>query len=220
MKKVASILGIIMGVVLIVAGVLNAHGAKTPKLDVEQDEFRLPNAEFDTVDAGYGTFDVKGATFGGDFYTYIYGGVDEAVYALDSVFGRLGEVVDALGGIYDGLQVTTAAVDGVFQLNYHNARLLGEIGTAIHQGVGWILIAIGNLLLIGSLYAFPAKPHAAIAQGADRQIAPAVTEADPLEACAAETEGETAEPTTDAEPATDEAEESSTAVEPETTVAG
>lgn len=54
-------------------------------------------------------------------------------------------------------------VVGVFQLTYYNAQALRRVEQTTRVSTGWVVLAIGCLLGVGALYAFPAAERAAVA---------------------------------------------------------
>lgn len=122
-KKIIAIVGLVVSIAVIAVGGIMAYGT------VEEAE---PGSESYTVEDGW--YGAQPATFGADFYTYIYEGVTQAVDALNSVYGGIQETVHALDGIYGEIGKSTAAAVG--------------IQNAVRQGFGWVLIAIGAFMTL------------------------------------------------------------------------
>lgn len=151
-KKIIAIVGLVVSIAVIAVGGIMAYGT------VEEAE---TGSESYTVEDGwYGT---QPATFGADFYTYIYEGVAQAVDALNSVYDGIQETVHALDGIYGEIGKSTAAAVGV--------------QNAVRQGFGWVLIAIGAFMTLrfagNTVESFSKKTQPAQIEGSTAQHASA-----------------------------------------------
>lgn len=131
-KKIVSICMIVVGLAFVVVGAINFF-SKT-ELMVEQPKFASANYQQVSLDATDITFGTKtsiisSATFGADFYTYIYRGVVKAVSALDTISSQLSASSLADQAIYDGLRKavdTQNESNKLLQSNYQAVNQLSK----------------------------------------------------------------------------------------------
>lgn len=173
-KKIVSTCMIVVGLSFIVAGTVNFFSK--PELMIDKPAIASSKHQLITLDSADITFGAKStlissATFGADFYTYIYNGVVKAVTALDTISTQLSASSLADQAIYDGLRKTIDAQNesnNLLQSNYiavnQLSRVSYEIGikqieqsriqnTLIMLGIGFVILFYGLLRLSESLHA-------------------------------------------------------------------
>ena len=108
------------------------------------------------------------ATFGGDFYTYIYKASDTIVDELSDINYAMGKVVSAEKNIQDAISDNTEAVDDLINSINKNFRLF-----VMALGVGILAFGINN---VGIAFTEAPKPKAkqsasVIGSGNNQQVA-------------------------------------------------
>lgn len=161
-KKIASIVTLAIGLIMIILGIVIYANKSTNDLTYPESysasskQYSLE--ERNLLSAG-GTFGVTSATFGADFYTYIYRGVDEAVNALDTISSQLSQSSYADQAIYEALQTTVEADNDIYAVLADNLSATDQLSKTIYsaavqqnekqvQQSAIILLCIGALILV------------------------------------------------------------------------
>ena len=111
LKKITSILCVLLGIAVIVLGL--TFDTNVSKHDVDEKSFRISS----------NTYDLDYASFGADFYTYIYRGSDTIVDVLDEMNKSTETIVKAENGIY----YITAGTNA-----YLSAKVIDSIDLGTH----------------------------------------------------------------------------------------
>ncbi|MBR0425905.1 MAG: hypothetical protein IJK01_07290 [Clostridia bacterium] len=146
LKKITSILCVLLGIAVIVLGL--TFDTNVSKHDVDEKSFRISS----------NTYDLDYASFGADFYTYIYRGSDTIVDVLDEMNKSTETIVKAENGIYEAAAANIEAVDSL-------AEIVAKAGKTIILAIGIMIAALG-LHSFGSAFTKP-SPAAVIPSKAE-----------------------------------------------------
>lgn len=137
LRKITAILTAVIGLVVIVLGI--SLMGQTAGHDVDVDKL--------SHDAEY--YNAEYASFGGDFYTYIYGASDIIVDELYDINSGLGTVVAAQRNVAEAVAVNVEATDSL------NATVC-KVGGTVVMAIGLAILSCG-LLALGAAFV-PAAP--------------------------------------------------------------
>ncbi len=153
LKKITSILCVLLGIAVIILGV--TFDANVSKHDVDEKSFRVSS----------NTYNLDYASFGGDFYTYIYKGSDTIVDVLNEMNKSTETVVKAENGIYEAAAANIEAVDSL-------AEIVAKTGKIIILAIGIMIAALG----LHSFGAAFTKPSPAVVIPPKAEDEPSVSE--------------------------------------------
>ena len=114
LKKITSLISAFIGIVVVILGIILAST-------------NVSSQYFSAKNEGY---DVPGASFGADFYTYMYDASDEIVSALDNISDNTAKIVSVE--------------------NYLVEKSV-ENTSAIYKAGGIVVVAIGLAIIVYSL---------------------------------------------------------------------
>ena len=135
-KKICAILCVVIGIAVIILGA---------SFKGETASFRVSSSRASyTADS----YNISYASFGGDFYTYIYRGSDTIVDELNDINHAIETVVKAEAGIQDAVATNVEAVNGLI-------RTVNKAAGLIVMAIGLGILAFG---LNGLGKAFDVKP--------------------------------------------------------------
>ena len=135
-KKIASITTLFIGLLMIIFGIiLYANKPQTglaypQRYSAESKQYSLEDMN---LLSSSGTFGITYATFGADFYTYIYRGVDEAVSALDTISSQLSQSSYADQAIYNALQSTVEADNDMYAVLADNLSATDQLAKTVYS---------------------------------------------------------------------------------------
>ena len=160
LKKVCAIICVLIGIAVIILGVT----------------FSGEPAEYTSASGGTyykaGDYSVRSATFGADFYTYIYGSTDAIVDELNEINHAAEKIVDGENDIRRAVSSDVEATNGVIR--------------AINAAAKYLILALGLGILAFGLNAVGKafEPISAPAHAAplDAPVTPAPAHAAPLDA--------------------------------------
>ena len=132
MKKITSVITAIIGIIVIIMGVSFMNNTSNYSVSGGSFQFSPPN------------FDVEGAKFGADFYTYMYGASDTIVEELDSLNQAMEVMVDAQNSI----KAATAV----------NARATCVTGGMIVIAIGLAILAYATQAIGVAFFTVDPKP--------------------------------------------------------------
>ena len=120
LKKVCAIICVIIGIVVLILGIT---------FDGEPAEY---SAGSGGVSYSAGNYSVSGASFGADFYTYIYGSTDVIVDELDELNHAVETVVDGENSVRRAVSANIDATNGVIRaINAASKLLIISFGLGI-----------------------------------------------------------------------------------------
>lgn len=130
MKKITSLLCVVLGIVILILGI---SAKAEPVNNCPASDYYVYNPD---------DYYLSSASFGADFYTYIYRGVDTAVDELNDINTAMGEVVRAEEGIYAATLRNIDATDALNDtVNRYGSLLLIAIGLAV---IAYGLVSTGK----------------------------------------------------------------------------
>jgi len=157
---------IVIGVAFVAVGVINFFSKTELKVEPPKSasaSYRRISLDVTDLTFGTQTSIISSATFGADFYTYIYRGVVKVVSALDVISSQLSASSIADQAIYDGLKKTVDAQNEsnkLLESNYKEVNQLSQISyelginqieqnryqnTIILLGIGFVILFYGLL---------------------------------------------------------------------------
>lgn len=117
--NIPSIVSLLLGIAIIVLGV-SVMNMKT-EITIYKDESASNGSQRN--------YDIQGASFGADFYTYMYDAADTIVDELDTVTEELDTTIDELNDVNKGIETLSQG--------------MSDMANAIYYPAGIIVIAIG-----------------------------------------------------------------------------
>ena len=136
-KKIVSILTLIIGLLVIVMGVKVMNTSVSDSLGGSYTDFEV------------GEFDVWGASFGADFYTYMYDASDMIVEELNAINNGLEIVVDGQNSLRSAMGSVMRATNGVNET-------VSKTGGAVVIAIGAAIFAQGLPVAVEA-FSVPAK---------------------------------------------------------------
>ncbi|MBR3564282.1 MAG: hypothetical protein IKN92_05765 [Clostridia bacterium] len=124
LRKITSIICVLIGVAVLIMGFT---------FNVDPADHSVLDRSFEYNAKGY---DLTGAKFGADFYTYIYNGTDTIVDVLNDINMSMQTVVSGENGVYKALAANIIATD---ELN----DTIKKIGKIIIISIGFAILAFG-----------------------------------------------------------------------------
>ena len=148
LKKIMSSVAMVIGLAIIIIGV-NTYYCGTNGYTLTYSPEYVENQNLHKID-----YDVRSASFGADFYSYIYD-------ASDTIVSELNDSLDAYNGINKSIvQLTNRVEDG----NRFISLQLGCLDSGLERMCGLIIIALGLATFAYSLFsiavAFEPSPNA------------------------------------------------------------
>ena len=121
LKKITAVVTAVIAVIVIILGVTVLNAGTTHSVD--DSSFRYSATEYDA----------KGASFGADFYTYVYDASDIIVDELDEINKGMETVVKAQSAINENVATGVDAID--------------DLIAVVCKAAGMIIISIGLAIL-------------------------------------------------------------------------
>lgn len=149
LRKITSVICIIIGLVVIILGISFNANLKTHGTDGATVQYSAKN------------YDLEYASFGGDFYTYIYKGSDTIVDVLDEINKSMETVVNGENAMINTTKANIKATDAL-------AETVEKVGKTVIIAIGLLTLAFGvNSLGKAFTKPIPAAPVALAAEDTD-----------------------------------------------------
>ena len=140
LRKITAILTIVIGIAVIILG--SSLGKISANYDVNTPKYS----------GGSNYYDAEYASFGGDFYTYIYGAADTIVDELYEMNLNLSLITDAQTDIIEAVAVNVEATNDLI-------KTMGKVGSTIVTAIGLAIIASGLMNLGAAFTPSEKKPE-------------------------------------------------------------
>lgn len=110
------------------------------------------------------SFGLRGATFGGDYYTYAYGGIVECADALNSININIASSILALNHIYGAIQTIGNSLGDQQEAIESLITSNTEMKDSARVNTGWVLMAIAGMIGLFSVKFLLSSIEGTIAQ--------------------------------------------------------